>query len=662
MTSNLFGDDVSVLLGTGAGGLGAPTHFATGAEGTAVLIGDLNGDGNPDLATPTSNHGIPKVFVLLGDGSGGFGTPTGFATGPHPSGIAAGDLNEDGQPDLAVSHESGVSVLDGNGAGGFQQAASLLDSDGYSSVAVGDVDDDGKPDLVTASRSGNLVAVRLNTTTHRDVLFVAEGGSDSGTCLSQASPCATVSYALTQADVNATINVAGTIHDHVSITFGVTISGANAPADSPAVLDGSSNGRVVSANASGPVRLDHLRIEHGSASDGGGVRATNGPLTLAHTTVAANTASGSGGGIWHANDLTLTDSTVSGNTAPNFTGGGLQTIRGNLVLIDSTVSGNFAAQSGGGIDSDAGSAGYAGSVTLTGSTVSGNTAAKGGGIAGYVVTATVSTVSGNSASYGGGIWIGADGDVRLIASTVAGNSGGGIENQLGTVRLGATIVAGNTGPYGNCSTSGPGPSPYISLGFNLTNDAGGAACGLTQATDKVGANPGLGTLGDNGGPTETMVPAGSAALNVVPLGTVLNGVQVCPGVDQRGFARPLPSSSSCAVGAVEPDPPAVSSFTPASGITGSAVTITGTNFSGASGVKFGSLAASFSVQSATQITATVPNGAVAGKISVTTARGTGTSAANFTPTLSITGQSPVQRSVRDGRDDQRRRLHQHLEP
>ena len=87
--------------------------------------------------------------------------------------------------------------------------------------------------------------------------------------------------------------------------------------------------------------------------------------------------------------------------------------------------------------------------------------------------------------------------------------------------------------------------------------------------------------------------------------------------------------------------PTVSSFTPTSAITGSSVTITGTNFSGASSVKFAGLAASFSVLSATQITATVPNAAVAGKISVTTAAGTGTSSANFTPTLSITSLTPA---------------------
>ncbi len=89
-----------------------------------------------------------------------------------------------------------------------------------------------------------------------------------------------------------------------------------------------------------------------------------------------------------------------------------------------------------------------------------------------------------------------------------------------------------------------------------------------------------------------------------------------------------------------PQPPTVDSFSPGSGITGSHVTITGTDLWAATSVKFGNLAASFTVVSATQLDATVPNGAVAGTISVVTAAGTATSSTSFTPSLSITQISP----------------------
>jgi large repetitive protein len=77
--------------------------------------------------------------------------------------------------------------------------------------------------------------------------------------------------------------------------------------------------------------------------------------------------------------------------------------------------------------------------------------------------------------------------------------------------------------------------------------------------------------------------------------------------------------------------PSILSFTPPSGQVGTQVVITGTSFTGASGVLFGGVKATvFSVDSDTQITATVPTGAKTGKIQVKTAGGTATSATSFT--------------------------------
>lgn len=76
--------------------------------------------------------------------------------------------------------------------------------------------------------------------------------------------------------------------------------------------------------------------------------------------------------------------------------------------------------------------------------------------------------------------------------------------------------------------------------------------------------------------------------------------------------------------------PTISGFTPTSGRVGVVVTINGANFSGASRVVIGGVAATFTVQSAGQISATVPRRARTGKISVTTAAGTATSSGTFT--------------------------------
>src|SRR5437879_6529689 len=70
--------------------------FDTGSVPYSVAIGDLNGDGKPDLAT--ANGGSNTVSVLLGNGDGSFGVRTDYGTGSNPYSVAIGDLNGDGKP------------------------------------------------------------------------------------------------------------------------------------------------------------------------------------------------------------------------------------------------------------------------------------------------------------------------------------------------------------------------------------------------------------------------------------------------------------------------------------------------------------------------------------------------------------------------------------
>jgi hypothetical protein len=79
--------------------------------------------------------------------------------------------------------------------------------------------------------------------------------------------------------------------------------------------------------------------------------------------------------------------------------------------------------------------------------------------------------------------------------------------------------------------------------------------------------------------------------------------------------------------------PTISGFAPSSGPVGTSVLITGTSLSQTTAVKFGAVKAPvFTINSDTQLTATVPSGAKTGKIVVTTKGGTATSAATFTVT------------------------------
>ena len=90
--------------------------------------------------------------------------------------------------------------------------------------------------------------------------------------------------------------------------------------------------------------------------------------------------------------------------------------------------------------------------------------------------------------------------------------------------------------------------------------------------------------------------------------------------------------------------PTLNSFTPVSGLVGTTVTLIGTDLTGATEVAFhGTAATVFSVDNASQITATVPAGATTGTIAVTTPGGTAVSAASFTvtaPAVSLTVTAP----------------------
>ena len=217
------------------------------------------------------------------------------------------------------------------------------------------------------------------------------------------------------------------------------------------------------------------------------------------------------------------------------------------------------------------------SLTLTNGTISGNTAALGGGIAsGGRLVMTGSTVSGNqansavAAAQGGGIYQALSTDPAgfavIIASTVSGNSttgtGGGIY-AAGAVALDRTTIAGNTAATGSGLFSGRrrdaindtivtaatgtacgGDTTPITGTHNLSDDA---TCTFTDTGDIQNADPLLGTLQNNGGPTNTQaLGAGSPAIGAANAGT-------CSGTDQRGVARP--QQGTCDIGAFEYVPP-----------------------------------------------------------------------------------------------------------
>jgi hypothetical protein len=158
------GTTVSVLYSRGDGTFAVVTHNTLGTNPSSVAIGDLNGDGQSDLAV--ANAGSNTVSVFMNDGIGNLvlaATP--YATGTDPSSVAIGDLNGDGRLDLAVANAGSntVSVLLGNVGGGFQSQTQYATGTDPSSVAIADLNGDGQLDLAVANAGSNNITILLNT-------------------------------------------------------------------------------------------------------------------------------------------------------------------------------------------------------------------------------------------------------------------------------------------------------------------------------------------------------------------------------------------------------------------------------------------------------------------------------------------------------------------
>ncbi|MGH2953923.1 MAG: choice-of-anchor Q domain-containing protein [Solirubrobacterales bacterium] len=287
---------------------------------------------------------------------------------------------------------------------------------------------------------------------------------------------------------------------------------------------------------------------------GGAVYNRDGALTIADSILSGNQAGGGGGALYSGGSVTITDSTIADNTADN--GGAIYVEDvaqdgGGVVVERSSVTGNSAQGRGGGLSTFSNEGG----VVIDSSTFSGNrTDDYAGGIflAGDdgPITIRNTTVSGNSAGeeVGGIASRGLDDvPVTIQSSTIVDNSqssalayadyGAGVhlhgEDDLDpgvdTLTLSSTIVAGNTGGAGDLGELFDQGS--FVLGFSLVGNTGNATVTEDPAgSNHFGQDPQLGPLQDNGGPTQTHLPAQTSP--AIDKG-IANGLAT----DQRGLAR-----------------------------------------------------------------------------------------------------------------------------
>ncbi len=295
---------------------------------------------------------------------------------------------------------------------------------------------------------------------------------------------------------------------------GSTLSGNSATGGGNIYLpDSSAIGGAISNT--GLLSVTNSTIAGNSAAVAGGGVNNNGTMTVTNCTIINNSSNaegahdvhsgyGQGGGIFNSDTVTVTNSTIADNAS--ISAGGVANF-GAMTVTNSTIAGNSALFAGGGINNG-------GTLTVTNSTITGN-------------SATLETVFGYTFVGGGGINNG--GTLIVVSSTIAYNNvavfgeGGGLD---GTAILDNTIVALNTiGSGTTTSASDIFGTVSSTSGYNLIGTGGSG--GLTNGTNhnQVGvANPGLGPLADNGGPTQTIallpgspaIDKGSNALAVDP--------------------------------------------------------------------------------------------------------------------------------------------------
>ncbi|OFY62038.1 MAG: hypothetical protein A2Y71_04960, partial [Bacteroidetes bacterium RBG_13_42_15] len=150
--------------------------FPTGANPQGTIFGDIDGDGKPDLIVTNTNNNTVSIYRNISTtgsiSADSFASKVDFTTGPNPFCVAYSDIDGDGKPDLIVtnSNSSGsISVLRNTStvgtitAGSFAEKIDFTSGSGTIGIAVGDIDGDGKPDIAVANMLSNTISVFWNT-------------------------------------------------------------------------------------------------------------------------------------------------------------------------------------------------------------------------------------------------------------------------------------------------------------------------------------------------------------------------------------------------------------------------------------------------------------------------------------------------------------------
>lgn len=167
---------------TGEAGLFSPaSNLETGNNPEFVHISDIDVDGKPDLIVANTNDTTISVFrntsttgSLTADS---FAPKVDFPTSRLPWAVAVGDLNGDGKPDIAVACGGGPNVVYRNLSAPGSFTSNSLESDGNfgawggGSIIMDDLDGDGKTDIAIANYGRDSIEVYRNNSEIDSIFF-----------------------------------------------------------------------------------------------------------------------------------------------------------------------------------------------------------------------------------------------------------------------------------------------------------------------------------------------------------------------------------------------------------------------------------------------------------------------------------------------------------
>jgi hypothetical protein len=622
--------------------------FATGIKPYDIELVDINSDGKLDMIV--CNFGSPFISIFRNTSAGGqlsFAPRLDITIGVEVTSLAVHDINGDGKPDLVLAREKVVNatrpdivVLKNIGSSGsisFDIPQPIYTSERIDVIEVGDLNLDGKPDIVglcnVCGITNSYIVIFPNTGTNGNVSFGVSQRWFTGVT-SQVTSTTLGSLSIRELngdgkpEIILALNVSEgyfiyknqSIPGQAGIGFTVTSVGnvdlnSPYPSESHAVADFDKDGDLdMAANHRVDKNLGNFNFQFDLALSHKGGLAFD--LNGDSKTDLAGTESNSSVSIISLTKNTSSSGTISFAThfpynlpltfrrlrAGDLDGDGkpeicFTNLDSNTISILRNRMGESVPPAPLITSFTPASAGYGEQVTITGNNFNQTTSVTFGGR--QAISFTVVSATSIVALLGEG----ASGNVSVTTPGGTATASGFSYNAPLVPTISAFAPA-SAAQGGSVTIDGTNLLNASSVSFGNVS----ANSFTVQSSTRIIAEVGVGATGD----VKVITPGGTAT--------------------KSGFSFIAP--------------PTITSFTPVSAGSGTLVTITGTNFTGATGVSFGGVnAQSFLVNSSTSITATVGNGA-SGNVVVSTAAGTAIKTGfNYLQAPTITSFSPTSGSA-----------------